>query len=130
MASAAVFGTYELLEQILLHLPVKDLLLSQGVAKGWHDMVQRSQGARRALFSDDSFTVGAYYTERHGPWHMDCGTGVHAEHALRPLINPLLNDFSINEEEGIMSSSITAWLLRLTQVIRLFASSSVIWRDT
>lgn len=50
MAAAAVFKPYELLDQTLLHLPLKDLLLCQRVCKQWQALVQRSQLARKALF--------------------------------------------------------------------------------
>lgn len=43
MAVAATFSTYELLEQKLLLLPTRHLLLSQRVCKQWRDVIKRSQ---------------------------------------------------------------------------------------
>ncbi|KAK5718984.1 hypothetical protein LTR17_015491 [Elasticomyces elasticus] len=45
----AVFTTYELLEMILLHLPMRGLLLASGVNKAFHDLINRSQAIQRAL---------------------------------------------------------------------------------
>lgn len=101
MASTAAFGTYELLEQVLLHLPVKDLLLSQRVAKGWRDLVQRSGRIRRALFLDDSFSTGTVLDEKTMLWHMTSRTAGDYEHALFPLINPILNTFFTKIQEGL-----------------------------
>ncbi|KAK5677250.1 hypothetical protein LTS10_010439 [Elasticomyces elasticus] len=48
-ASAKAFGIAELLEKILLHLPIKDLLLSQKVCKNWQ-IACTSTKIRKALF--------------------------------------------------------------------------------
>ncbi|KAK5120101.1 hypothetical protein LTR85_006582 [Meristemomyces frigidus] len=45
-----VCETYELLERILLHLPLRDLLLSQRICTSFRDLVRRSQNINRALF--------------------------------------------------------------------------------
>lgn len=50
MASAKVLGSFELLENILLFLPLRSLLLSQKVNKACFDVVQGSPDIRRALF--------------------------------------------------------------------------------
>ena len=44
------FGTFELLEQILLSLPLKDVLLMQRIGKIWRDVVMKSHKLRRSLF--------------------------------------------------------------------------------
>jgi len=100
MASGAVFGTYELLERILLHLPVKDLVLSQRVTKGWRDLVQRSHGIRQALFLDDSHETGAHRARSDRStdlWRMGSDATHESERGVRPLINPLLSEFFIND---------------------------------
>lgn len=40
----------ELLEQILLHLPQRDLLLAQRVCKRWHAVINRSNHIQQALY--------------------------------------------------------------------------------
>lgn len=50
MARVAVFETVELLEQILLHLPMKDLLLKSRVCKHWQNAIIGSLCIQRALF--------------------------------------------------------------------------------
>lgn len=50
MATAKVLGNYELLQQILLNLPLRQLLLAQEVNKAWYDVVQRSQEIRKTVF--------------------------------------------------------------------------------
>lgn len=50
MAAAQVLATYELLEDILLHLPLRQLLLSQRVNTGFRDVIRRSDKINRALF--------------------------------------------------------------------------------
>jgi hypothetical protein len=45
------FGITELFEQVLLQLPIKDLLLNaQRVSKAWRNTVKRSTSLQRALF--------------------------------------------------------------------------------
>ena len=51
MASATqVFAVPELLETILLRLPVRDLLLSQRVNRTWHNITKTSPHLQRKLF--------------------------------------------------------------------------------
>lgn len=50
MASNTVLDNYELLERVLLHLPLRTLLLAQRVNKSWSYVVHRSQNIQRALF--------------------------------------------------------------------------------
>ncbi|CAJ2510013.1 Uu.00g059130.m01.CDS01 [Anthostomella pinea] len=57
MATAAeVFAVYELLERILLHLPLRDLLVSQRINKDCFKIVRRSSGIKKALFLKASTT--------------------------------------------------------------------------
>lgn len=48
--SSQVFETYELLEDILLRLPLRQLLLAQKVNKKFHTLVHDSPRIKRALF--------------------------------------------------------------------------------
>ena len=47
-----VLSTTELLEMILLHLTVKDLLKARGTSKVWADLIHTSIYLRQALFLD------------------------------------------------------------------------------
>ncbi|KAK5169512.1 uncharacterized protein LTR77_005488 [Saxophila tyrrhenica] len=47
-----VFGTAELVECILLHLPLRQLVLKQIVCRCWREVAQGSPSVRRALFLD------------------------------------------------------------------------------
>lgn len=49
-ASTAVFDTVELLENILLNLPMKDLLLDARVCRKWKEVINGSISLQRALF--------------------------------------------------------------------------------
>lgn len=52
-STQAVFSTPELLESILLHLDMADLLVAaQQVCKGWHDIMKASPAIRQALYFD------------------------------------------------------------------------------
>ncbi|KAK5163620.1 uncharacterized protein LTR77_010569 [Saxophila tyrrhenica] len=50
MATARALNTPELLEDILLHLPLRDLLLSQRVSRTFHDVAAGSARIQKALF--------------------------------------------------------------------------------
>lgn len=45
-----VFTTTELLEEILAHLPTKDLLFAQGICRTWKNCIASSQRLQRGLF--------------------------------------------------------------------------------
>lgn len=49
-AQQAVFNTYELLEHVLLHLPLTTLILINRVCRYWHDIINGSIDIQRALF--------------------------------------------------------------------------------
>ena len=64
MASAStVWSTYELLEQILLHLPLRALLLAQRGNKASLDVIGRSQSIQRALWLEASTTDTSEWQE-------------------------------------------------------------------
>jgi len=49
-AEHSVLQMTELLENILLYLPLEDLLFADRISKYWHDLVHTSIGIQRALF--------------------------------------------------------------------------------
>ena len=49
-AQRAVFETYEVLEAILIELPVLDLLFATQTCKAWEDTFSSSQKIRKLLF--------------------------------------------------------------------------------
>lgn len=49
-ASEHVFATVELLETVLLKLPIRDLLLVQRTNKQWQAVITGSKKVQRALF--------------------------------------------------------------------------------
>ena len=49
-AIAAVFGTYELLEQVLSSLSLHDLFVLQRVAQNWQDVIKRSALLQKKMF--------------------------------------------------------------------------------
>lgn len=59
-----VFGTTELLEEVLLKLPMKDLFMSQKVCKRWKAVLEQSIRIQRTIFfvpattKDDSEVIG------------------------------------------------------------------------
>lgn len=56
-AGARVSGTFELLEYILLRLPMQDILLAQRVSKQFNQVIKDSQPLRRALFLEPALPV-------------------------------------------------------------------------
>lgn len=49
-AAQKVIATYELLENILIHLPMVDVLLDQRVSRSWQSIIERSVGLQEKLF--------------------------------------------------------------------------------
>ncbi|KAK5677249.1 hypothetical protein LTS10_010438 [Elasticomyces elasticus] len=85
---AKVFGITELLENILLHLPLIDLLFSQRVCKTWHNVVSGSSKIQKALF----FTPGTKEdaTTRNGVQTYCCVFGRVFRGCQSFTLNPLL----------------------------------------
>lgn len=50
MAAAKVTATYELLEGILQHLPIKDIIKAKAVSKHWQAVIEGSLPLKKALF--------------------------------------------------------------------------------
>lgn len=61
-----VFGTNELLENILVRLPMKKLLLAQRVCKHWHSLINGSIRLQRALFMAPVPVRGGFLRLRNG----------------------------------------------------------------
>lgn len=68
-SAAKVFEAYELLEMLLLNLPLKDLYVVQRVCTTWRDLIHRSQGIKKIMFlmasgpppSRDEYFPDKYY---------------------------------------------------------------------
>ncbi|KAK5688824.1 hypothetical protein LTS10_000802 [Elasticomyces elasticus] len=79
-----VFNTYELLEMILMHLPMRDLLFACGVSKTFQKIIDRSEPIQQALYMKPDTTKlpdGGHVTindilwddhmPKYGPWRID-----------------------------------------------------------
>ena len=103
-ACEAVFGTAELLEDILLYLPLPDILLATRVCKSWNAFIKIFSKLPRVLFllplgGTDSRAVLRVQYQKSAPsaaratrscmyWEVESGKQlVHA-----PILNPFLND--------------------------------------
>ena len=98
-ARSRVFGIPELLEMILLHLPLLDLLRANEVCVSWKDQYNKSVKIQQALFlepySDLLLKVehkskrprNARNAEVDWGWQTDAGDQL----ALPPLLHPFLN---------------------------------------
>ena len=53
VACAQVLSTYELLENLLLQLPLYDLLLAERVSKQFQAIIKRSKTIRQVLFREE-----------------------------------------------------------------------------
>lgn len=62
---------FDLLEDILLHLPLQDLFLTQGVCKQQQSMQQTSTHVRKALFPEPFHSQKVYYPSTYKPhWYL------------------------------------------------------------
>jgi len=97
MATSQVFETYELLELILLHLPLVDRLLAERVSKTFQSILKRSKKIRQALYREpitESVTmafrkitheVDHPYADRQGRgWATSDST------SQKPIVNPFI----------------------------------------
>lgn len=97
-AGVAVATTYELVEHILLHLPLRQLLLAQKIGKFFRGVINDSVKIKRALFldSDNAHTVEWYPTP--GPklqpidrWLLDGDwRASRTADSVRPVLNPFV----------------------------------------
>ncbi|KAK5680396.1 hypothetical protein LTS10_007324 [Elasticomyces elasticus] len=89
MAAQAVFAVSELLEMILLQLPMKDMQRSQAVCKQWRGEVDSSTRIKRALFLEpgtpNDLAHDHYVFSFHQHSHVD--RGAHGDYfAIHPFI--------------------------------------------
>ncbi|KAK5128297.1 hypothetical protein LTR85_002964 [Meristemomyces frigidus] len=105
-ASTRVFDTYELLKNILLHLPFRDLLLAESVSKSFQSLIERSKKIRAALFRTpfvDGLTVehGMYRVEvdQDGEDYYGSAWQTLNEVAYEPVINPFINNFGMGSQD-------------------------------
>lgn len=95
MAAVQVFATYELLENILMHLPLRSLLLAQRVDISFRDLIWRSANINRALFFTPatSQSIDWYRPEDAQPGREVCYQGEWKSEADGKTVQPLLNPF-------------------------------------
>lgn len=72
--SAKVLETYELLEDILLRLPLRQILLIQRVNKTFYAVIQDSDRIKRALFLEPTSTAFAVRDRKFTPGTPDLHT--------------------------------------------------------
>lgn len=93
-APRKLFGNYELLEQVLLHLQLRDLLLSQRINKSCFDVVFNSHAIDRALFFKPSAGVEeAVVAQDYSDWDnekMWIWKRNGSQHRILPFLNPFL----------------------------------------
>lgn len=69
MAGIALSETNELLEQILLHLPMKEIILARAVSRQWKALIQTSLPLKRATWrgtaAEDHLTIDRFYNPQH-----------------------------------------------------------------
>lgn len=91
-----VLDTYELLENILMHLPLRRLLLAQRVNTSFRDLIYRSANINRVLFFNAATTesVDWYRTtdvqpSRESPYRGEWKTELSGK-TVRPIMNPFV----------------------------------------
>ncbi|KAK5120100.1 hypothetical protein LTR85_006581 [Meristemomyces frigidus] len=93
-ATQQVLDTYELLENILLRLPLRQLLLAQRVNTGFRDLIWRSSKINRTLF----FTPNTAETV---DWYPPEGGG----NTIRPILNPFLPVYETSKLTAVTRSA-------------------------
>lgn len=93
----AALGTYELLENILLYLPLTDLLLAQRVNKDWRAVVDRSERILQALFfrtAHDALLSCSF--DKQNMLNFTCTNPTPANSSSpKPTLNPLITGFLV-----------------------------------
>lgn len=94
-AQTQVLGTFELLENILLHLPLRDLLLSQRINKECYDVVQKSTVIHRALWwkASAGLVQGEFHCKYEPDDEFEFGKFVFIDKSRERVGVPLLNPF-------------------------------------
>ncbi|KAF2167115.1 hypothetical protein M409DRAFT_54318 [Zasmidium cellare ATCC 36951] len=99
-AAHAVFQTAELLEKILLSLPLTDLLLAQKICKFFKASIEGSSKAQTALFYRAAGSDLLRF-EKTGLYSIDEAEGfwshVKSSRKSKPVINPLMRRFIITQ---------------------------------
>ncbi|TKA70606.1 hypothetical protein B0A55_06712 [Friedmanniomyces simplex] len=95
-ACTATTDTVELLETIILHLPLRDILVLQRVSKQWQAVIQGSRKVKRALFLEPSGDV-KLKTYKTPEWRTTQGRIWRG----KMLLNPLIRCFSTRDEAKI-----------------------------
>lgn len=71
-SSTRVLGNFDLLETILLELPIRDLLLTKRVSKSWAGMQDKSDRIQKALFLKPFSDKRIYYPDCSKPhWYLN-----------------------------------------------------------
>jgi len=117
MSSATtVLNTYELLEHILLHLPLRDLLLAEGVCMTWRIFIRESAPISMALFrktKEQLDVVGKrVYSTNDAPATVEWTDTATGTRFPVPLLNPFMA--SVFREEGVHQKLLSALLFRNT----------------
>ncbi|KAK5128287.1 hypothetical protein LTR85_002954 [Meristemomyces frigidus] len=106
-ACTRALGVTELKERILLHLPLKDLLLAQRVSKEWRDLIQDSQKTRQALFLESTSKASIVFDHNHVSGGYAVATipawnvfGKDTWLAANPILNPLLHQHTGYKRES------------------------------
>lgn len=98
MAAAQVFGTYEVLESILLHLPLFDLLLVERVSSQFQAVIKRSKKIGQALYREAAIErttmVFDCFDKKRG-WFTE---GRVLQH---PIINPFIAQSVYDDDDGL-----------------------------
>ena len=108
-SSDRFFHTYELLEPILLYLPIRAMLFAQAVSTAWKNNIKGSARLQVALFrtaiSDTTLGAGAFDSTTAYAQHMFAEDEKYVEdpNIVLPIppqglpVNPFLNEYMLRE---------------------------------
>ncbi|KAK5719854.1 hypothetical protein LTR15_007126 [Elasticomyces elasticus] len=88
-----LFGVAELLENVLLGLPLRDLLLSQRVCRTWRGNVKQSSMIQWALFLKPSATITMIPHLVYGRTHPPNTLPLMCRGKIFPTLNPLASEY-------------------------------------
>ncbi|KAK5730391.1 hypothetical protein LTR15_000328 [Elasticomyces elasticus] len=106
-----VLGTYELLEIILLHLPLRQLLNCQRVNRAFQSVFEQSQAVRRALFFEppgldgEAASMSMRSAAVPGPYLRTTEVNEWKILTSAEVIHPILNPFAPLLRHGLHSST-------------------------
>ncbi|KAK5688067.1 hypothetical protein LTS10_000045 [Elasticomyces elasticus] len=102
ISAAKVLGTYELRETILLHLPLRQLLLCQRVSRAFKAVVDRSASIRKALFLEPSCSDTVEVVMEPTPFNpLTRSRPLWKSAGTEELTSPFLNPFAPLLKHGI-----------------------------